>query len=174
MSSTSTVTTYKVLGGIAATSVLTGIGAGVGRVIAVSAGKPEQEIIRDAAIGSTVMAIPSTIIGLIVASKPNLKSAGYTQAITSGLTFVMSLIGVSLLPTAFPSVARTKGIGQPPGWGRNRFPANSQRLFLGPGGSCVCPSCGYTAPHSTGSQCYLQTCPVCGYSMTRETDRILA
>ena len=46
MSSTATLTTYKVLGGLAATSILTGIGAAVGGVIAVSSGKTEQEILR--------------------------------------------------------------------------------------------------------------------------------
>jgi hypothetical protein len=38
----------------------------------------------------------------------------------------------------------------------------------GPGGSCVCPSCGYTAPHRLGSPCFQQACPKCGTPMTRK------
>lgn len=37
----------------------------------------------------------------------------------------------------------------------------------GPGGSCVCPSCGYSTPHVIGTPCYQQTCPKCGGRMTR-------
>lgn len=37
----------------------------------------------------------------------------------------------------------------------------------GPGGSCVCPSCGYSTPHVIGTPCYQQTCPKCGSRMTR-------
>jgi len=37
----------------------------------------------------------------------------------------------------------------------------------GPGGSCVCPSCGYSTPHVIGAPCYQQTCPKCGSRMTR-------
>ena len=38
---------------------------------------------------------------------------------------------------------------------------------VGPGGSCVCPRCGYTTPHTIGAPCYQQTCPKCGSKMTR-------
>ena len=37
----------------------------------------------------------------------------------------------------------------------------------GPGGSCVCPGCGYTTSHVMGAPCYQQTCPKCGSRMTR-------
>jgi len=37
----------------------------------------------------------------------------------------------------------------------------------GPGGSCVCPRCGYSTPHTVGTPCYQQTCPKCGSRMTR-------
>jgi len=37
----------------------------------------------------------------------------------------------------------------------------------GPGGICVCPQCGYEAPHSLGVPCYQQKCPECGSPMTR-------
>ncbi len=38
---------------------------------------------------------------------------------------------------------------------------------LGPGGNCVCPSCGYTETHIRGVPCYQKTCPKCGSKMTR-------
>jgi hypothetical protein len=106
MSSTATLTTFKVLGGLAATSILTGIGAAVGGVMAVSSGKTEQEVLRDKLIGSTIMSVPSAIIGIMVGAKPELKSAGYTQAVTSVLSFGLSLAGVSLVPTIQPTVSK--------------------------------------------------------------------
>jgi hypothetical protein len=39
---------------------------------------------------------------------------------------------------------------------------------LGPGGSCVCPSCGHRIPHQTGVPCYEVRCPKCGSTMTRD------
>ena len=39
----------------------------------------------------------------------------------------------------------------------------------GPGGSCVCPKCGTTVPHSTGTPCSDRKCPECGASMGRGT-----
>jgi len=38
----------------------------------------------------------------------------------------------------------------------------------GPGGNCVCPSCGEKTPHKMGSPCYDLRCPKCGTAMTRE------
>jgi len=38
----------------------------------------------------------------------------------------------------------------------------------GPGGNCVCPSCGETAPHEMGTPCNTMKCPNCGAVMTRE------
>lgn len=38
----------------------------------------------------------------------------------------------------------------------------------GPGGNCVCPSCGYKAPHTGAEPCYRIPCPKCGTKMTRE------
>jgi len=37
-----------------------------------------------------------------------------------------------------------------------------------PGGSCVCPKCSYTTPHTLGLPCYQQTCAKCGTPMTRQ------
>jgi hypothetical protein len=38
----------------------------------------------------------------------------------------------------------------------------------GPGGNCVCPSCGHKEPHVAGQRCVDQTCPKCGTRMFRE------
>ena len=38
---------------------------------------------------------------------------------------------------------------------------------LGPGGDCVCPSCGHKQTHARGQPCYQMTCPKCGAKMTR-------
>jgi len=37
----------------------------------------------------------------------------------------------------------------------------------GPGGYCVCPSCGYRTKHRRGRPCYKTVCPKCGATMTR-------
>ncbi|OPZ36034.1 MAG: hypothetical protein BWY96_02458 [Spirochaetes bacterium ADurb.BinA120] len=37
----------------------------------------------------------------------------------------------------------------------------------GPGGECVCPDCGATAPHERGIPCTQKQCPRCGSPMTR-------
>jgi hypothetical protein len=60
----------------------------------------------------------------------------------------------------FLSMSRGRG-GR--GAGRGRMGG----FMAGPGGSCVCPRCGYTAPHTVGTPCYQQTCPKCGSRMTR-------
>ena len=51
--------------------------------------------------------------------------------------------------------------------GRGRFPSGD-KPGSGPGGNCVCPSCGYTTPHSRLSPCNTRKCPKCGTTMTRE------
>lgn len=51
------------------------------------------------------------------------------------------------------------------GMGRNRGDAPGS----GPGGQCVCPSCGYTTPHETNRPCNEIECPECGATMTRQT-----
>lgn len=38
----------------------------------------------------------------------------------------------------------------------------------GPGGKCVCPSCGYTTAHTRYKPCNQRKCPKCGETMTRE------
>jgi len=54
-----------------------------------------------------------------------------------------------------------RGQGQGRGLGRGGFNA-------GPGGNCVCPSCGHKEPHVLGEPCNKKECPKCGNLMTRE------
>ena len=37
----------------------------------------------------------------------------------------------------------------------------------GPGGDCLCPSCGHRETHQLGVPCYNRKCPKCGAPMTR-------
>ena len=53
------------------------------------------------------------------------------------------------------------------GRGRGRMGGG---FAAGPGGSCNCPNCGYTASHTVGTPCYQQICPKCGSRMTRITE----
>jgi hypothetical protein len=50
--------------------------------------------------------------------------------------------------------------------GKGRMRGN--RAGSGPGGSCVCPSCGTQVPHQQGVPCYKVKCPNCGVNMVRE------
>jgi ssDNA-binding Zn-finger/Zn-ribbon topoisomerase 1 len=39
---------------------------------------------------------------------------------------------------------------------------------LGSGGNCICPKCGYTAPHKRGMPCQEERCPKCNAKLLRE------
>jgi hypothetical protein len=62
----------------------------------------------------------------------------------------------------FLSMSRSRG-------GRGMRRGRMGGFMAGPGGSCVCPKCEYTTPHTTSTPCYQQTCPKCGSRMTRGT-----
>ena len=62
-----------------------------------------------------------------------------------------------------PGKGRGMGRGQGQGRGRMGGP-----FAAGPGGSCVCPSCGYNAPHVVGQPCNAMNCPKCSTKMTRQ------
>lgn len=65
--------------------------------------------------------------------------------------------------------------GQGPGTGRGRRAGRGQGgrgrmggFAAGPGGQCVCPSCGHKVAHQAGVPCTDRKCPKCGAAMTRE------
>lgn len=66
--------------------------------------------------------------------------------------------GVNFMP-------RGNGMGPPQGGGgRGR---GGGPFAAGPGGACVCPTCGYKEPHSPGDPCNQKGCPKCGTRMVR-------
>jgi len=60
-----------------------------------------------------------------------------------------------------------RGGGRGGGGGGGRGRGRMGGFATGPGGSCVCPRCGYSTSHVIGAPCYQQTCPKCGSRMTR-------
>ena len=57
-----------------------------------------------------------------------------------------------------------RGIGQ----GRNGGGRmGGTRPGAGPGGTCICPSCGARFSHQAGVPCYNMNCPQCGIKMVR-------
>ncbi len=59
-----------------------------------------------------------------------------------------------------------RGLGR--GQGRGQIPTGRLGSGAGPGGQCVCPSCGTIAPHNPGVPCTQIKCPKCGSLMVRE------
>ena len=59
---------------------------------------------------------------------------------------------------------RGRGLGQGRGGGR----MGGNRPTAGPGGYCICPSCGKKVAHQAGVPCYSVNCPKCGIRMVRE------
>ena len=53
------------------------------------------------------------------------------------------------------------------GIGRGRYP-DGDKPGSGPGGNCVCPSCGYTTSHTRYRPCNTRKCPKCGTTLTRD------
>jgi len=51
--------------------------------------------------------------------------------------------------------------------GRGRM--DGDKPGSGPGGRCVCPSCGSTILHDRARPCNQVKCPKCGDRMTRQT-----
>ena len=62
------------------------------------------------------------------------------------------------------TVGRGDGAGTGAGRGPGRMGGDKA---AGPGGECVCPSCGHTEAHGRGNPCYKKQCPKCGALMTR-------
>jgi predicted Fe-Mo cluster-binding NifX family protein len=66
------------------------------------------------------------------------------------------------------SFARSQGPGSGSGGGKGLGGGRGGGSRPGPGGFCVCPSCGQKAPHQQGIPCLEVKCPQCGSVMTRE------
>ena len=68
----------------------------------------------------------------------------------------------------------TGPIGREPGQGRGMGRGGRRRRGrgiapnAGPGGYCVCPSCGAKIPHQAGTPCGSLNCSKCGSRMMRE------
>ena len=62
-----------------------------------------------------------------------------------------------------PGTGRGRGRGLGAGQGRGRMGG----FAMGPGGNCLCPSCGHTVAHQVGVPCNQVKCPKCGQPMTR-------
>jgi len=69
-----------------------------------------------------------------------------------------------------PGKDGTGPLGQGPGASRGRGMGRGagNRRGAGPGGDCVCPSCGTKASHQAGIPCSSVNCPKCGARMIRE------
>ena len=62
------------------------------------------------------------------------------------------------------------GGGEGGGMGQGRGAGGGGRMggfAAGPGGTCVCPKCGYKEPQIRGQPCMNNKCPKCGSPMTR-------
>ncbi len=51
--------------------------------------------------------------------------------------------------------------------GAGRGGGRGGRKGVGPGGECVCLSCGYRMSHQAGVPCMQMSCPKCGGRMVR-------
>jgi hypothetical protein len=60
------------------------------------------------------------------------------------------------------------GTGRGQGRGRGKMTPGQFASGAGPGGQCICPSCGTVAPHEPGVPCTQIKCPKCGSSMIRK------
>ncbi|MFZ3138191.1 MAG: hypothetical protein WA126_12475 [Thermodesulfovibrionales bacterium] len=71
------------------------------------------------------------------------------------------------MPRGTGSGSTNAGTGMGSGKGRCGGGRGGSRSG-GPGGECICLSCGATAIHQAGTPCYQVKCPKCGVSMARK------
>jgi hypothetical protein len=64
-------------------------------------------------------------------------------------------------------VGQGSGRGNAMGRRQSRGRMGGNRSGIGPGGNCVCTSCGAKLAHQQGVPCYSMNCPKCGASMMR-------
>ena len=53
------------------------------------------------------------------------------------------------------------------GFGRGGGRGLGGGFARGPGGECICPNCGFRAPHQLAVPCLTKKCPKCEAPMTR-------
>lgn len=61
-----------------------------------------------------------------------------------------------------------KGGGERNRGGAGKGKGGGNKPGSGPGGNCVCPSCGHKISHQAGQRCRDVECPKCGTKMMRE------
>ena len=61
-----------------------------------------------------------------------------------------------------------KGAGGGQGQGSGNKKGRMGGVGAGPGGNCVCPSCGEKVNHQQGVPCVQMQCPKCGAKMIRK------
>lgn len=66
-----------------------------------------------------------------------------------------------------PRGDRTGPMGQGSGMGRGMGMGRGRMGNAGPGGNCICPSCGTKVIHQVGTPCASINCPKCGIRMVR-------
>jgi DNA-directed RNA polymerase subunit RPC12/RpoP len=54
------------------------------------------------------------------------------------------------------------------GAGKGKGRGGGNKPGSGPGGNCICPSCGHKISHLAGQRCKDVACPKCGTKMIRE------
>jgi predicted RNA-binding Zn-ribbon protein involved in translation (DUF1610 family) len=92
------------------------------------------------------------------------KNAGERKEI-GGLTYagIFSPSAATAESPAQGQRATFAEVGFQPGRGKGNWKPGS-----GPGGNCICPSCGQKIPHEQGMPCRSVKCPNCGNFMIRE------
>lgn len=91
-----------------------------------------------------------------------------SQALIHGKAIKISEDNIPMVkPKGFPGAGRGRGFGMGrPRKGRGRM--SGDKAGAGPGGNCICPSCGYSERQVRGQPCMNKKCPKCGSRMTRE------
>lgn len=72
------------------------------------------------------------------------------------------------MTTQFYRNRSVRGRGAGRGLGGGRGQGGGNKPGSGPGGNCVCPSCGKVVTHIAGKRCVDRTCPNCGTRMIRQ------
>ncbi len=62
---------------------------------------------------------------------------------------------------------RGDGTGPPRGQDGRGGRMGGTQPGTGPGGDCICPSCGTRVPHQRGTPCYSLDCPKCKVKMIK-------